>query len=148
MLRGSNAAWDSAGWESLHEGEKSTIWDGLGQKWQRGPAPASPENCPRAWIGSVSGVGVVYAPNEGFSLCIVGTLNRILTLRGVHVRPSLATDLGDTASRRVSECDTMWTRPRPVLGAAAHREDEGEHDSSLDGLVQVPQCQRAGTVGF
>lgn len=77
--------------------EESTIWDGLGQKWQGGPAPASPENCPRTWIGSVSGVGVGYAPNEGFSLCIVRTLNRILTLRGVHVRPSLAADLVDMA---------------------------------------------------
>lgn len=38
-------------------------------------------------------------------------------------------------------------KTQAVLGAAAHREDEdeGEHDSSLDGLVQVPQCQRAGT---
>lgn len=66
--------------------EESTIWDGLGQKWQGGPAPGSPEKCPRTWIGSVSGVRVGYAPIEGFSLCIVRTLNRILTLRGVHVR--------------------------------------------------------------
>lgn len=115
MLRGSNAAWDSAGWESLHEGEKSTIWDGLGQKWQGGPAPASPENCPRAWIGSVSGVSVVlevYAPNEGFSLCIVGTLNRILTLRGVHVRPSLATDLGERVRHNVD-------KTQAILGAGS-----------------------------
>lgn len=102
MLGGSNAAWDSTGWESLHEGDKSTIWDGADQKWQGGPASASPEKCPRAWIGSVSGRSVVYAPNEGFSLCIVGNLNRILTLRGVHVRPSLAADLVDMA-KRVSE---------------------------------------------
>lgn len=81
---------------------KSTIWDGLGQKWQGGPAPASPESCPRAWIGSVSGQSVVYAPNEGFSLCIVGALNCILTLRGVHVRRSLAADLVGKA-KSVSE---------------------------------------------
>ena len=78
---------------------ESTISDGLGQKWQGSPAPASPEDCPRAWIGSVSGVSVVYAPIEGFSLCIVGTLNHILTLRGVHVHPSLAAVLVDMAKR-------------------------------------------------
>lgn len=74
---------------------KSTTWDGADQKWQGGPASASPEKSSRAWIGSVSGRSVVYAPNEGFSLCIVGNLSRILTLRGVHVRPSLAADLVD-----------------------------------------------------